>query len=264
MKAWYREHPGYHAAQMRETRKRQKGEKAMPTGHYLDDEAKRNILAEAASGATDEALAKKYKVIPGTIARIRRQKGAAQAERKPKPAEIAGNEFEMEARRLRNTGMTSVEIAKKLDVNKSKVDYHLYMKAARKRKEAAMARNGTARSTKRRKFRGAAVKATLLREKVQALREEGLGLSAVAAKLNIPRTTANYYFYQARKHNGTSSSPEGAETNGHEPLNKHIKYGIAYAETERFLSALAERLDVDAKVLRLTISGLLGRSSLRE
>jgi hypothetical protein len=100
-------------------------------------------------------------------------------------------------------------------------------------------------------------KYTGLVPQIHALREQKYSVKEISQKLNIPTGAVNYHLY---KRPNTSSS-EGALPNGH--INKHVATGIAYAETERFVAVLAQRLGVPADFLRSRLSELLGRSPIR-
>lgn len=92
---------------------------------------------------------------------------------------------------------------------------------------------------------------------MHALREQKYTQRAIGEKLGIPWHTVAYHL--SKKQN--TSSPEGASQNGH--INKHVAVGIAYAETERFIGVLAQRLGVPTDLLRSRLSELLGRSPIR-
>lgn len=109
---------------------------------------------------------------------------------------------------------------------------------------------------------------THLRPQIEALRAEGLGMTAVAKKLNVPPTAVNYYFYGKKK--PSRPAVQNPPTNGNTKddkgqngaFNKHVALGIAYVETERFIATIGERLELPTTFLRSSLSDLLGRSPI--
>lgn len=95
------------------------------------------------------------------------------------------------------------------------------------------------------------------RELIQGLRAQGVKVREIADRLNMKMSAVNHYLYSKHvKLNGG-----GPVTNG--SLNKNVAVGIVYAEVERFLAALSQRLGVPTTVLRPRLSELLGRSPFR-
>jgi len=152
---------------------------------------------------------------------------------------------------LHAKGKGQAAIAKTLGLPKTTVEY--YVNARPKRQAARLAQ-----------YRTADRRISQSAPQIKTLRGQGLGVGEIAEILKLPRTTVNYHFYKKTKEalsvgkeqwNGTSS-----------PLNKHVCVGIAYAETERFIGVLAEKLALPATFLRSRLSellGLLGHSPLR-
>lgn len=105
-----------------------------------------------------------------------------------------------------------------------------------------------------------------LEPQIQELRSQGLGVKAVAKKLGIPHTTVNYYFYGKKKYhkpakvkakekalaakalNGNPTATEA--TNGHKHLDTRFLIGFGCAELERTARSIAERLGINAELLR--------------
>ena len=102
-----------------------------------------------------------------------------------------------------------------------------------------------------------------LAEEIVKLTEEQYGPGEIAKKLNIPQSSVYYYRHRAKHQATQSTNEEGALTNGSITINKNIVIGIAYAEVERFISNISQRLGISADVLRPRLSELLGRSPLR-
>jgi len=113
------------------------------------------------------------------------------------------------------------------------------------------------------------------RAKVAALREQGMSVKEIAKKIGVGYSTAGYYITQLNKANGKISQAHsnGKESheqiaashngNGNGTVNRNVLIGIAYAETDRFIGVLAERLSVPGPILRRELSGLLGRETIR-
>lgn len=180
-------------------------------------------------------------------------KGKSKPKKHKKPFELLGPKTIANIRHLRKQGVTIREISERLDVSANRVWYYTTGKGA--------GENVSKLSTPRKDN---------LNQKIFALREKGLTLTAIAEKLEIPLGTVHsrMYAHGASKHSELSkeqSNGAGSTDNGNAlSVNKYILFGIAYAETERFIGVLSERLGVPAKVLRPRLSELLGHSPVRE
>lgn len=99
-----------------------------------------------------------------------------------------------------------------------------------------------------------------LAQQIKELHAAGIKPREISAKLGIPKPALAHYIY------GRYSYKNGheEETINNGKLNRNIAIGIVYAETERFLGALAERLGVPTTILRPKLSELLGRSPFRQ
>jgi predicted transcriptional regulator len=163
--------------------------------------------------------------------------------RNPSPATIRNIQH------LRAQGMKGSEVAKKLNVSASMVYYY----AHDKKEKAQPSENKQERLTR----------------KIQGLREKGLTIKVISEKLHVPTGTISYRLYgnkNGRTYNEQKELTNGAGSptaNGN-GFNKHVCVGIAFAETERFIGVLSERLGVPAAFLRPRLSELLGHSPLRE
>lgn len=110
-----------------------------------------------------------------------------------------------------------------------------------------------------------------LRAKILDLRKTGMRPAEIARTLNLYPSAVYYHTHRAKlggHHKPATPEVTGAQTNGaisngHGTFDKKILIGIAFAETERFLAVLSERLGIPAAVLRPRLSELLGRSPLR-
>ena len=143
-------------------------------------------------------------------------------------------------------GLKRVDIAAKRKVSVSTVD----------RVKATISSDTTARTlAPATKVHGS--KYSQFIPQMHALRNQKYSQRQIGEKLGIPGHAVAYHL--SKKQN--TSSPEGASSNGH--LNKNIAVGIAYAETERFIGVLAQRLGVPTDLLRSRLSELLGRSPIR-
>jgi len=105
-------------------------------------------------------------------------------------------------------------------------------------------------------------------EKILALKKQGLNLTAISKQVGLPTSTVSYYMYTRKLKSpvGKEESNGASSTNGKSAtstVNKHVLIGIAYAETERFITLLSERLGLTSEVLRPRLSELLGHSPLR-
>lgn len=107
------------------------------------------------------------------------------------------------------------------------------------------------------------------RQKVMELRGQGYGVKEIAVKLGWNPSRVNYYVYQAGKHKQhqdkemTNGNSNGSGSSVSAFGNKQFVLGIAYSETERFLSVLSERLKIPTNLLRQRLSELLGHSPMR-
>jgi AcrR family transcriptional regulator len=146
---------------------------------------------------------------------------------------------------LRDQGIGLSDIAKKLGMPAGSVSYYYYSKP--KKSAGQSSRNNTT-------------------EKITALKQQGLTLGQIAERVGLSHNSVHYHLYTKAKTgkehtngNGTSS----ANANGDAAINRNILIGIAFAETERFIGLLSERLGVTAEVLKPRLSELLGHSPLR-
>ena len=108
--------------------------------------------------------------------------------------------------------------------------------------------------------------------KIFKLKQDGLTLRAIAAKLDLAKGTVSSAYYRYLKSNGRSKGHSKGEelngnnandSNGSTSANKNILIGIAFAETTRFIDNLSERIAVPPETLRRRLSELLGHSPLR-
>lgn len=97
------------------------------------------------------------------------------------------------------------------------------------------------------------------RQLILSLRAQGLTVNKIADQLNMKPSAVNHYIYT--KQSAVKPNGGGHVTNG--SLNKNVAVGIVYAEVERFISAISQRLGVAPAVLRPKLSELLGRSPFR-
>lgn len=158
----------------------------------------------------------------------------------PSPSVIAN------MRHLKAQGLSGREIGEKLGLGLHVVYYWLAKEGAPQKPEGKQAK---------------------LTAKIQTLREEGLTIREVAGKLGIPTGTVSYHLYgqkNGREHHQTKELGNGAANGAASGFNKHVCVGIAFAETERFIGVLSQRLGVPTAFLRPRLSELLGRSPLRE
>lgn len=101
-----------------------------------------------------------------------------------------------------------------------------------------------------------------MKEQILALKATGMKPTEIAEKLDMPKKSLAYYLYDHR--HKIKLEEKGAFTNGNKSaLNINVAVGVAYAETERFISNLAERLGVPTTILRPRLSELLGHSPFR-
>lgn len=114
------------------------------------------------------------------------------------------------------------------------------------------------------------LKGDKLQARILALKEKGLTYREIGEKIGMSTHGVGYYTSargrrkQDKVSLGELDSPGKEQMNGHHPTtNKHILIGIAYAETERFITNLSERIAVPAEVLRRRLAELLGHSPLR-
>ncbi len=258
-KEWYDQHPGYHAAKMRDLRRRKK-EKQMPTGVRISDEQKQAMKTERANGASWEDLAKKYGVGVGAIQRAVRIGPNAEP---PKSRGLAPEKL-AEIRELLEQGITQKAIAKKVGVHVSTVN-KIHIGRTHADTPSASRANGKKRilSVLGSKV-GRPSEPNPKRDKVLALRAKGMSMNAIAEKLGIPRTTAYYLYGSGRKRKkSTIPMPNEVNTNGHEQLDTRFLVGFGCAELERTLTAVAQRLGLSPNLLRQGFSRFLGSAQVR-
>jgi transposase-like protein len=155
--------------------------------------------------------------------------------------------------KLRSKGLSVSEVAHKLGTQTNNLSYYFYQEPAAKAKREAKA--GTA--------------STYKINKIHALKAEGLTGKQIAEKLKLPYTVVHYQLYKPQPHgkeqtNGAATSNRNGNGAVSTPsANENILIGFAFAETERFIGLLGERLRISTEVLRPRLSKLLGHSPLR-
>src|SRR5215831_6740625 len=138
--------------------------------------------------------------------------------------------------------------------------YDQYRERVKAREEGGVVKKGPRGPYKKhKKIQSNKEEMARVAKKVFALREKGLTIHAIARKLGVSPSKVGYHLYQTKEQsNGHAKLPTVAtETDSASLTNRNIKIGIAYAETERFLGLLSERLSLSADVLRSRLSELL-------
>lgn len=151
-------------------------------------------------------------------------------------------------RHLKAQGLSGREIAERLNIGQSMVFY--WANPKRKQKDEP------------RKFHDTTKMAT----RAVAMQQKGWTREEIAEKLGVVKSTVGYYLDKKAKELQIIKEPS---TNGTGPsaaaaaINKNVCVGIAYAEVERFIGVLSQRLGLTPEVLRSRLSELLGHSPLR-
>ncbi|SRR5258708_2627549 len=143
-------------------------------------------------------------------------------------------------------GMTLKQIAEKLHITAPMVSYWKF--------KAGVSKLGTGRPIS--KGHGEDFTAQCL-----ALKEQGYSLMEISTKLGVPRTTIDYHLHVKQRR--LQLQQGGLNGTGDSSFNKSIRIGIAYAETQRFIGVLGERLGIAPELLRSRLSELLGHPPLR-
>jgi transcriptional regulator len=153
--------------------------------------------------------------------------------------------------KLRAKGLKAAEIAKQVGTESRNLSYWFY----RDNKNAATM---------------AKIKAGVNERQARAieLRDQGLKMREIAAKMGIASGSVNYYLYGRKQTKIGKENTNGATRNGTDGetkngINKNILIGVAYSETERFIGLLGTRLGISTDLLRSRLSELLGHSPLR-
>ncbi len=255
-KRWYEKHPGYHAKQMRDLRQRRREEKLMPIYNAISPEKAAAIRADLALGTmTQEEIGNKYKLHKSSISKVKRGIVGKASLPSPKSDQTA---LIAQIRGLRAEGLTILEIAAKLGINKSKVNYYVYPNKGEQGEKphriiSVLGSRVKPLSPERAKFRA----------RVLALKAQGLGPTAVARKLGVTTGSLSFIYYKYKKDEEQKSNVQGAEQNGHQPLDAKFLVGFGCAELERTLTAVAQRLGISASLLRSGFQRFLGSTSLR-
>jgi DNA-binding NarL/FixJ family response regulator len=205
-----------------------------------------SAISRIAKSINDGTFDKKF-VEP---ARSREDKAPSEPKSlKPKPMAGRGQEII----KLKAKGLSAAEVAKKFGTTTGNVAYWYYKD----------------RNYKKTNGQPSVHKSDKRRAKILKLKEQGLTLVEIGRKVGVTSSTVGYYINSRKDSpknqtvleakNGDSS----ATTNGNSTINKNIFIGIAYAEIERFIGLLSERLSISADILRPRLSELLGHPPLR-
>lgn len=150
--------------------------------------------------------------------------------------------------KLKAKGWTVAEISKKLGTSTGSLSYWYYGKGGNAKKLHK------AHKAKQHDYSA----------QIQNLRATGLSVRAVAEELHL--TPGKTWGIIKKMKQIEHQEPTKEQSNGNSSaggINKNILIGIAFAETERFIAVLSERLGVPADILRPRLSELLGHSPLR-
>ncbi len=97
--------------------------------------------------------------------------------------------------------------------------------------------------------------------KIAQYRAQGMKGREIAAKVHL--SPAQIWYWLKKMNSSQDSKSSKGDVNGIKSnFNKNILLGIAYAETERFIANLAQRIKVPPQVLRRRLPELLGHSPL--
>jgi hypothetical protein len=106
------------------------------------------------------------------------------------------------------------------------------------------------------------------KDRILQMRKDGYKVREIVEKLGIKDGMVNYYVYgkygKANKIQETRKEQQNGHSSKGSAINKNICIGIAYAEVERFIGVLSERLAIPATVLRSRLSELLEHSPVRQ
>jgi DNA-binding CsgD family transcriptional regulator len=101
---------------------------------------------------------------------------------------------------------------------------------------------------------------------VLRLKESGLNVPQIAAKLKISKSIVNYNLYQRSKRfkeENNEQHPTYSSNSSATGVHRDVLIGIAFSEVNRFIGLLGERLGVPATILGSRLAKLLGHPPLR-
>lgn len=151
-------------------------------------------------------------------------------------------------------GWSTLKIAKKLGITEGTAGYWITKvnKLSGARATSATNASGSVVGTKKG-----------LGSKVAFYMSKGWKTPQIAQRLGLAPQTVYYHVNKLQKQ-ATAATPATEETSGNSnAFSKDIRIGIAFAETERFVNAIGERLALPPTILRRRLSELLGHSPVR-
>lgn len=218
----------------------------MPKGNKLTAEQRESIPQLYKEGKSTEEIATALGVVSSTIYYHATKAGVA-FKTGSVPTGVVRNGTQsigVQVKKLIARGWNATQIATKLNVTRDAV-YYWQKKVADN--DEPSPRN----------------KQEELAARIRELRKEGLTIRAIAKKLHRPEGTISYRLYAAANGRSHHKLQQEESSNGHNPINNNIRIGIAYAETERFIGVLGQRLSLAPELLRSRLSELLGHSPMR-
>lgn len=221
----------------------------MPTSRKLTAEQIASIPELYKEGQSTQQIAEKLGVV-GSVVYYHAKKAGAAFKLGARGGSVERKEHKSIGRQVKALlarGWSANQIATKLDVTADAVYYW------RKKFENGNGHEPTPKLGKQ----------AQLIARIHELRKEGLTLKEIAKKLHRPLGTIHYRAYGAANGEQHHKLHEKESSNGHNPINNNIRIGIAYAETERFIGVLGQRLSLPPELLRSRLSELLGHSPMR-
>lgn len=101
--------------------------------------------------------------------------------------------------------------------------------------------------------------------KATQMKAEGMNTKQIAAKLRLSVPQVYYWLKQWDNFQHRATNPLEGETNGvSRVINKDILIGFSWAETERFLANISERIGIPTQILRRRIPELLAATPMRK
>lgn len=219
-------------------------------------EVREQILKLRAEGVPTREIAKQIGVHTSTVSYHVRN---ARLNKPPLRTNGVDPNLEKQIANYSIRGLAPKEIAKRLGVTIEKVYYIRYRGKRHKGVETAI-------------VKGKIAKANSLGQKVFELKQTGISYREIASMLKRPLGTVHSaaHWYRKNQEGGTlvtNGHKSASSTNANGDISNHPTkgelIGYAWAEVERGIATLSQRIALDPLVLRRRLSELLGFETVR-